>query len=367
MRGRHPVSPEKYRKLVTEHAETLGFAAFVPTPLPNQKASVTEALWFKHASSDCVVTLYATPPTDTYLPGAKAKLRAALNRATGVPPRKRPAPVEQDELPDIFWTRTLLRMARQREEELASSIDARGEDACGEAFRAGMATLRQNMACATCGADVSPSSIIYCGEFCQQSAAMVRYVRKASRNGRGEEDRIFVLGVGSLLIGLFKGGYPARARSLGRKQREAVFARDGRLCRLCGKPAEQIDHVRGSSSDPSNLRAVCAHCNRLLALSMDRKPTRQEMNDFLELAKEICVALVERIAVAVPSRCCDDHQRWQASEPGLKAHRRRRLSGAELGRRPRRTPVGDTDEFDGPEGDFEDIDGYLHDAMQKNN
>lgn len=114
------------------------------------------------------------------------------------------------------------------------------------------------MAYAVCVAGVAQSSIIYCGEFCQQSAALVRYASKAARNGRGEKDGDFVLGVGMLLVGLFKGGYPARARPLSCKARETVFARENKLCTLCGEPAEQIDHAHSSSSDLENLRAVCA-------------------------------------------------------------------------------------------------------------
>ena len=365
MRGRRSAPIEEYRKLVIEHAEKLGFVSFVPPP-PSQTASVTEALWFRHVLSGCVVTLPGMPPTNTYLPGAKAKLRTALNRATGVPPRKRSAPVERDELPDIFWARTLLRMAARRGEELAPANTADGEDARVEAFQSGLAMLRANLSCAVCGDDVSSaSSIIYCGEFCQQSAATVRYARKAARGARGEDDADFVLGVGMLLVGLFKGGYPARARALGREEREAVFARDGGVCTLCGASAEQIDHVRGSSSDPDNLRAVCAPCNRMLALSMERRPTRSELADFLELARGICTALAERIAVPLPSRCCDDHERWRAAQSGLKTARRRKLLGTAIVRKSRRTPVSDMDDRDDPDGDFEDVDRYLYDAMQK--
>lgn len=362
MRGRRPASSDEYLKLVNGHAETLGFTAFVPTPHPSWTTSMSDILWFRHEASGCVVNLPGTPPTATYVRGAKAKLSAALNRATGVPPRKRLTPVAPDEPLDIFWARTLLRMVIRRTAKPTPDVATPG----GETFDDELSVLRSNLACAACGNDVpSASSVIYCADSCQQSGALVRYARKAAREGRGEEDADFVLGVGLLLVGLFKGGYPARARALKQREREAVFERDGWICTLCGKPAEQVDHIRGSSRDPANLRATCAPCNRGLALSMERKATRRELADFLELAHGICMDLAGRIAAPMPSRCCDDHERWRAAQTGLKAARRRKLLGTTIDRKVRRTLVSGMEERDASEGDFEDVDGRLYDAMQK--
>ena len=50
-----------------------------------------------------------------------------------------------------------------------------------------------------------------------------------------------------------------------RKLREVILARDGRTCRHCGSPAEQVDHIRpkarGGTDDPNNLVASCTRCN----------------------------------------------------------------------------------------------------------
>jgi 5-methylcytosine-specific restriction enzyme A len=51
-----------------------------------------------------------------------------------------------------------------------------------------------------------------------------------------------------------------------RTTRRRVLARDGYRCRLCGRPAVEVDHVmpvaRGGPSDEANLRALCQRCNR---------------------------------------------------------------------------------------------------------
>ena len=55
-----------------------------------------------------------------------------------------------------------------------------------------------------------------------------------------------------------------------RALRAEVIIRDGRRCQLCGAPATDVDHVipvsQGGADDPTNLRALCAHCNRSSAV-----------------------------------------------------------------------------------------------------
>ena len=251
--------------------------------------------------------------------------------------------------PDTFWAVTLLRMvdelSRRRPVETACDlVDA------DQVFRSGLARLHAELVCAECGRNVtSPSSVIYCSERCGQTAGTARLVRKAVRTGRGETDEALVLGLGTRLISHFKGGYPARARGLSRTQREAVFLRDGRVCVLCGALADQVDHVRGNSGNSTNLRAVCAPCNRRLAMTMMAKPTRKQRDDSQRMAATICCDLAERVAAPVPIRCSDDDERWSAAEPGLRMARRKLLQ----------------ERLEANKTAFEDVDGYLYDAMQK--
>jgi len=50
-----------------------------------------------------------------------------------------------------------------------------------------------------------------------------------------------------------------------RSTRARILARDGHRCRQCGEPAQHVDHITpvasGGTDHPSNLRALCAHCN----------------------------------------------------------------------------------------------------------
>ena len=50
-----------------------------------------------------------------------------------------------------------------------------------------------------------------------------------------------------------------------RRLREAVFARDGRICWRCSGYADTVDHVvavvLGGTHDLANLRPACHHCN----------------------------------------------------------------------------------------------------------
>jgi 5-methylcytosine-specific restriction endonuclease McrA len=50
-----------------------------------------------------------------------------------------------------------------------------------------------------------------------------------------------------------------------RRLRAATFARYGRQCWRCGRPANSVDHVvavvLGGTHDLSNLRPCCQHCN----------------------------------------------------------------------------------------------------------
>lgn len=334
------MTDEDYQRLIREHAAKLGFEPYELPRHSSQKEVVTTELWFRHPPSHCIVVLPSTPKSDRYLSKAKAKLQANLNRATSVPPRVRRVPVE-DKAPDIFWARTLLRMARERR-KLFFPVDRGEVTARDETFRSEIAQLGKEPICVGCGDEIiPPSATPYCTDRCQQTAALVRYARKAAWNGRGEQDEDFLLGVGLLLVALFKGGYPTRERRLTRKQRQAVFVRNDGLCVLCGAPAQQVDHIRGSSSDPTNLRAVCAPCNRALALSAKRRPTAKQMADFLEEAERICTDLADRIAAPIASRCCDDHERWQSVTDSLRAARRRNLLMPRTLTVKRRMPVSD--------------------------
>ena len=113
------------------------------------------------------------------------------------------------------------------------------------------------------------------------------------------------------------GGYPEQARRLSPQIREEVFRRAGGRCENCGRLLDldgtsgdpdavaTIQHVKGDSSDLSNLKAFCRRCNTTDAQSrfVPVVPGSPEA----ELAAE----LRTRWSAPEPIRVCDDDQRWK--------------------------------------------------------
>ena len=49
------------------------------------------------------------------------------------------------------------------------------------------------------------------------------------------------------------------------RTRQRILRRDGGRCRLCGKPANAVDHIipasQGGTDDDGNLAAICSSCH----------------------------------------------------------------------------------------------------------
>lgn len=143
---------------------------------------------------------------------------------------------------------------------------------------------------------------LFCSEKCQQTAETVRYARRTLRDGRYQRDPLVRQAIHTRITLILGGGYPKKARALTDAQREAIFLRDGGRCRLCGAPATDIDHIKGSSPDPQNLQALCKPCNMAKAEANFRPATPEEAM--------VGKAIWHRIKVEQPSRLCDDEQKW---------------------------------------------------------
>lgn len=207
--------------------------------------------------------------------------------------------------------------------------------------------LSDTLDCANCGNTVSRPAL-YCADFCKQMADVVRYARGCIGDGRVKQPDIQEA-IGTKLLMVTGGGYPARERSLNRAVRNAVFERDKGLCVLCGSPATQIDHIHGNSNDLVNLRAVCRSCNIGLAYGNARQISREDEPELFAQIDELLSELALRIAAAVPLRACDDHAEWNGIQKKLMPSRKVRFREIE-------------EELD---GEWEDVDGYLWHSMQK--
>ncbi len=143
---------------------------------------------------------------------------------------------------------------------------------------------------------------LFCSEKCQQTAKTVRYGRATLLDGRYHQDPLVRQAIDMRIAHILGGGYPEKARHLSPEQREAIFTRDDRRCRLCGAPATDIDHIAGSSSDPENLQALCKPCNMAKARANFRSATPEEAAEGN--------AIRARITAERPVRLCDDEKKW---------------------------------------------------------
>lgn len=207
--------------------------------------------------------------------------------------------------------------------------------------------LSCTLECANCGKDVAGPKL-YCAELCAQTADLIRYVRRCIGDGRIEYEDIQEA-IGTKLLMVVGGGYPRERRTLGRGRREEVFARDNYTCVLCGSEATQIDHIAGSSDDHANLRAVCGSCNVREAFANARTVTAREDPELFAAIEGIISQIAIRIASLSPTRVCDDETAWNEWQKQLLPARRIRFRETEEER----------------ETNFEDVDDYLYNAMQK--
>jgi hypothetical protein len=101
--------------------------------------------------------------------------------------------------------------------------------------------------------------------------------------------------------------YAETARRLTSEQKAAIWARDRGLCVQCGRPGAEVDHIDGSSDDPSNLQLLCADCHHAKtrqALAVITDPVAR-----LRI-REMHRELAERIDSPTPTRACDNEQTW---------------------------------------------------------
>lgn len=205
-----------------------------------------------------------------------------------------------------------------------------------------------SFACANCDREITERAAVFCDKFCTAFADTVRYARRTIADGRiATADVQEVLG--TKLLMLAGGGYPKEQRRLSQAKRRAIFERDEYKCQLCGVTATEVDHIRGNSDDPSNLRAICGPCNRGAAFRNARAITRKDNPKEWKRLQKHYAEVALRIGAALPLRLCDDATVWPECWKGIFAERKGRFREIE----------------EQEESDFEDVDGYLYHAMQK--
>lgn len=176
--------------------------------------------------------------------------------------------------------------------------------------------------CVECGAPIELTGYprLYCSDRCRQILKLIHYGRRVFRDGRLDNDPFVKDAIGMRIAHIMAGGYRETARGLPSNVRQAIVTRDGGQCQLCGEAATQIDHIVGDSSDPSNLRALCAACNMAAAKKqMVRASPKQQ---------RVIGGFVERMVAEPPLFGRDDELAWDSAYRSIKSQRREEMRQA---------------------------------------
>src|SRR5262249_865526 len=115
---------------------------------------------------------------------------------------------------------------------------------------------------------------------------------------------------------------PGKERELPPDVREAVKERAKGMCESpgCSNPGAEIDHIRDSSPDLTNLQYLCRQCH----MKKTRKSIKQLTPDhprYEEFMEKIGGWKARYLANA-PLRPCDDHESWSAEWKRYKQERK---------------------------------------------
>jgi hypothetical protein len=164
---------------------------------------------------------------------------------------------------------------------------------------------------------------LFCGEWCKETAGSVRYIRKVFRDER-RDDPLVQQAIQKRLAFLPVGGYQGLGRRLSASTRAEVVERDHGVCQSCGKPANQVDHIAGSSGSLDNLQLLCDECHH-------EKTVANFVPAPVEVQAMIAELLLTRVYPDAPSRLADDEAAWDGAWRGLKTARRQRLVDETVG------------------------------------
>lgn len=161
---------------------------------------------------------------------------------------------------------------------------------------------------------------LFCSDACRDEAKLVRYIRSCGRDGRINQPDIQDA-ISIRFAHALSGGYRAKERRLSAAKRRAVFERDNGLCRKCGQPGTDVDHVDGSSNDLANLQLLCKACHNEKTRSKF-VPLTPEHERYAEIEAKR-ESLLFRAKTLAPQRACDDDENWYTINREVMSERRR--------------------------------------------
>ena len=120
--------------------------------------------------------------------------------------------------------------------------------------------------CVSCLEPLDPTKIRkrqagFCSEHCRKQAENIRYIRQVIRDGRSA-DRMTAWVVYNDMINFLALDLAYTRPRLSDKIRRIVLAKNDGLCVNCNnRPATEVDHINGGSTELSNLRGLCRMCH----------------------------------------------------------------------------------------------------------
>lgn len=168
---------------------------------------------------------------------------------------------------------------------------------------------------------------LFCSEACADEAKLVRYVRRCGRDGRINQPDVREA-IEIRIAHALSGGYNAKERELSPAERKAVFDRENGLCKKCGQPGTDIDHIHGSSNEMENLQLLCKTCHNEKTKS-GIVPLTSKHERYAEV-KAKADGLRFRTEAETPQRVCDDDENWLTLYPQVMSERRQILLKARL-------------------------------------
>ena len=174
--------------------------------------------------------------------------------------------------------------------------------------------------CVNCGVRFEgPKPALFCSELCREEADLVRYVRRCRADGRiFRSDVMEAIEIRQAHV--LSGGYARLGRTLSEARREEVKLRDRGVCRICGKPGTEIDHVADSSEALDNLQLLCHDCHMEKTMSRLVRIMPDDPN-YAEISAQ-GDRLRKRYRSKRPQRICDDHEKWPTVWRSLLSSRR---------------------------------------------
>jgi 5-methylcytosine-specific restriction endonuclease McrA len=142
---------------------------------------------------------------------------------------------------------------------------------------------------------------------CKDEAKYVRYVRACKSDGRIKQIDI-QLAIQMKKAHILGGGYREKDRRVSGSLRDKLIKKYHGRCVICGKPANEADHINGNRNSAKNLQLLCWECHMLKSTN-DLKPIDSNNLSHIKMRKK-SHELDLRVNAKSPKRECDNEKSW---------------------------------------------------------